>query len=374
MAFIARRLYRNPVHQVIRLLEERHGGRYKVYNLCVERGYDHAIFGGRVVRLPMYDGQAPPLDQLVALCRDAAAWLSADPSHVVAVHCKAGKGRTGVAVCALLLALEPRLTPDSLGSVLEFWAERRTKDRKGVTIASQRRFVEYFHAMMLASAGMGLSGPGPRPDTADQTGAATSAQAAVAAAATAGDPAGAAATAAAAAAAAGTSVEASLVVLDRLTVPVRPARLTRLVFRGLPPALLYDCTVSMWCRPVGHYQAHAVCHVTSGPPRGAMMPVSAANPSGTASAAASEEALAAGPLLSGDIKVQLFQGAVPEPAADVFKGGSSQFSAWLNTAFLDPRVGPGRLLLGRPQLDKLSKPLRRWRGDVALCIEYEVAT
>lgn len=45
--------------QVAALLESRHGGgRYRVYNLCVERGYgDPQLFGGRVVRLPLYDGQ-----------------------------------------------------------------------------------------------------------------------------------------------------------------------------------------------------------------------------------------------------------------------------------------------------------------------------
>lgn len=49
--------------------------------------------------------QAPPLPLLVSMCRDCRDWLGAHPAHVVAVHCKAGKGRTGAAVCALLLAL-----------------------------------------------------------------------------------------------------------------------------------------------------------------------------------------------------------------------------------------------------------------------------
>jgi hypothetical protein len=47
--------------------------------------------------------QAPPLAVVLGFCTDAAAWLAADPANVVAIHCKAGKGRTGVMVCCLLL-------------------------------------------------------------------------------------------------------------------------------------------------------------------------------------------------------------------------------------------------------------------------------
>ncbi len=184
---------------MVRFLDERHPGRYKVYNLCIERGYDSGMFGGRVMRLPLYDGQvgsacgagcrrnrpetvagkqssetgcseaksvrwqvgirarataacrccyadaagetgtppgrivahtsctaymlhvthasphappqAPPLHLVTSFLRDAVTWLAERPDHVVAVHCKAGKGRTGALVCALLLALVRRGGP-----------------------------------------------------------------------------------------------------------------------------------------------------------------------------------------------------------------------------------------------------------------------
>lgn len=40
-------VYRNELNEVIRFFETRHHDRYKVYNLCSEREYDHSIFHGR---------------------------------------------------------------------------------------------------------------------------------------------------------------------------------------------------------------------------------------------------------------------------------------------------------------------------------------
>ena len=54
------------------------------------------------------------------LCRSVRAWFAADQSNVAAVHCKAGKGRTGVFIVAALLALNPAL---DLDSALDMFAE-----------------------------------------------------------------------------------------------------------------------------------------------------------------------------------------------------------------------------------------------------------
>eukprot|EP00735_Rhodelphis_limneticus_P014826 TRINITY_DN8923_c0_g1::TRINITY_DN8923_c0_g1_i1::g.24719::m.24719 TRINITY_DN8923_c0_g1::TRINITY_DN8923_c0_g1_i1::g.24719 ORF type:complete len:133 (+),score=11.80,sp/Q8T9S7/PTEN_DICDI/52.31/6e-44,Y_phosphatase3/PF13350.1/1.5e-05,DSPc/PF00782.15/0.00021,Y_phosphatase/PF00102.22/0.0016,PTPlike_phytase/PF14566.1/0.0025,CDKN3/PF05706.7/0.0057,Y_phosphatase2/PF03162.8/0.0084 TRINITY_DN8923_c0_g1_i1:305-703(+) len=97
--------YRNPLPEVLRFLEIRHGDFWKVYNLCSEREYPASKFLGRVARFPFDDHCPPPMDLMRAFCEDAAAFLTADPRHVVAVHCKAGKGRTGLMVSCLLLHL-----------------------------------------------------------------------------------------------------------------------------------------------------------------------------------------------------------------------------------------------------------------------------
>jgi hypothetical protein len=49
--------------------------------------------------------QTPALRVVQQFCADAAAWLAAHPHNVVAVHCKAGKGRTGIMICCLMLYL-----------------------------------------------------------------------------------------------------------------------------------------------------------------------------------------------------------------------------------------------------------------------------
>ena len=79
-------LYRNPLAEVQRFFEARHPGKYRVYNLCSERGYDPAVFAGRAVRYPFDDHNPSCFETIPALCGDADAWLGADPGNVVAIH------------------------------------------------------------------------------------------------------------------------------------------------------------------------------------------------------------------------------------------------------------------------------------------------
>jgi phosphatidylinositol-3,4,5-trisphosphate 3-phosphatase/dual-specificity protein phosphatase PTEN len=140
-------LYRNSLAQVHQFLEERHGGNYKIYNLCREesRQYDKSLFDGRVEVFPFDDHNPPVFEMMRQFCVSTAAWLDGDPGHVIAVHCKAGKGRTGVMICALLMHIN---ACPNCRSALTFYGQHRTQNDKGVTIPSQRRFVGYYELFL----------------------------------------------------------------------------------------------------------------------------------------------------------------------------------------------------------------------------------
>ena len=148
-------LYRNPYSDVYRLLETRHHARYAVYNLCSERHYDGAKFHQRVFSFPFDDHNAPTLLTMAAFVEHAQDWLRRDADNVIAVHCKAGKGRTGVMLACLLLH----------SGVVASWREalhefgfKRTENAKGVTIPSQQRFVSYFEQLLRGWGGAAQAG------------------------------------------------------------------------------------------------------------------------------------------------------------------------------------------------------------------------
>ena len=209
--------YRNPMPEVQRFFKTKHTAahpdapddaaartdHYKIYNVCWERAYDVGGFFPLVSTcIPFLDHNCPPFQLLVDYMHDADAWLRADPRNVIAIHCKAGKGRTGLVIAAYLLhtstqalkaarreeqrtaaaaaaggtaggrgaeapaaplaaaaaAAAGAAAPDGCQSLvgidaslcdspkkaIEYFGRKRTNDGKGLTIVSQMRYVFYY--------------------------------------------------------------------------------------------------------------------------------------------------------------------------------------------------------------------------------------
>ena len=101
---------------------------YRIYNLCPEMPYPASFFRDQVMYFDIQDHSPPSFDQIFQFLEDAANFVHAniDKRHI-AIHCKAGKGRTGTMCCAWLLFSQKA---HNAGEALDLFAERRTDHLK----------------------------------------------------------------------------------------------------------------------------------------------------------------------------------------------------------------------------------------------------
>ena len=137
-------LYRNNMTDVLNFFNERHHEHYKVYNLCEEKNYAPDIFYKQGY-FPFQDHEAPPLNLIRPFCEDAKKFMDEDPKNVVAIHCLAGKGRTGTLISCFLLYLG---VLDTAADCLKYYGMMRVDNGRGVTVPSQIRYVFYFEQIL----------------------------------------------------------------------------------------------------------------------------------------------------------------------------------------------------------------------------------
>jgi len=165
--------YRNDIHVVSRFLATRHYGRFFIFNLCdtyyssdgINGNYNPCMIFNQVQRIPFEDHGPPLMVEMLAFCEEAQMWMMQDVRNVVAIHCKGGKGRTGLMVAAVILWSGHRKTALD---ALELFTFRRTKNynpelgmdgtykhfintapcNQTVEGPSQIRYVHYLEAML----------------------------------------------------------------------------------------------------------------------------------------------------------------------------------------------------------------------------------
>ena len=97
---------RNSLKDVTKFFKEEHHDQVKVYNLCIEKDriYPTETFKNlSVAFFPSKDHNPCPIKLILEFCIDICLFLIKNPRGVAAVHCKAGKGRTGVMICSYLI-------------------------------------------------------------------------------------------------------------------------------------------------------------------------------------------------------------------------------------------------------------------------------
>ena len=138
------KVYRNSIDSVSRFLNDKHHGNYRIFN-CSGIKYDYEKFGASVKEFPWEDHYPPPIELLFYACNEMHQWLYLDMKNVVAVNCRAGKGRTGTLICCYLLYTGRFSDPEA---ALSYYKYKRFSSGGGVTQPSQVRYVHYFSQVL----------------------------------------------------------------------------------------------------------------------------------------------------------------------------------------------------------------------------------
>ncbi|XP_069041206.1 tensin-2 isoform X2 [Lepisosteus oculatus] len=147
--------YRGNLKEVTAMLKSKHEDKFLLFNLS-ERRHDITRLNPKVHEFGWPDLHAPPLDKICAICKAMETWLSSDPQHVVVLHCKGNKGKTGVIVAAYMHYSKISAGADQALSTLAM--RKFCEDKVASSLQpSQNRYIYYFGGLLSGAIKMNSS-------------------------------------------------------------------------------------------------------------------------------------------------------------------------------------------------------------------------
>ncbi|XP_047186649.1 tensin-2 isoform X2 [Scophthalmus maximus] len=147
--------YRLNLKEVAAMLKSKHQDKFLLLNLS-ERRHDISRINPKVHDFGWPDLHAPPLDKICAICKAMETWLTSDPQHVVVLHCKGNKGKTGVIIAAYMHYSKISAGADQALSTLAM--RKFCEDKVSSSLQpSQNRYIYYFGGLLSGAIKMNSS-------------------------------------------------------------------------------------------------------------------------------------------------------------------------------------------------------------------------
>uniref|UniRef100_A0A8C9ZUZ1 Tensin 2a n=1 Tax=Sander lucioperca TaxID=283035 RepID=A0A8C9ZUZ1_SANLU len=147
--------YRLNLKEVAAMLKSKHQDKFLLLNLS-EKRHDVTRLNTKVHDFGWPDLHAPPLDKICAICKAMETWLTSDPQHVVVLHCKGNKGKTGVIIAAYMHYSKISAGADQALSTLAM--RKFCEDKVSSSLQpSQNRYIYYFGGLLSGAIKMNSS-------------------------------------------------------------------------------------------------------------------------------------------------------------------------------------------------------------------------
>jgi protein-tyrosine phosphatase len=138
------KVWRNNASEVADFFRRFHAAQFLIYNLS-GLTYDYSKFENRVVECGWPDHHATSMELIHGIVLSIYGFLARDEKNCAAVHCLAGRSRTGMIIaCYLLYA---GIASDPVDTV-NYFAKRRSLNRQDLTGPSQLRFINYYYRFL----------------------------------------------------------------------------------------------------------------------------------------------------------------------------------------------------------------------------------